>query len=1118
MQNNTIFINSGNLSSRLFFIAKQIFNIFLNKKDLKYRDLINKNLNYLILAEDIKIVKKSVNILDFYFKILAKENKLDINELNLNISSILDLNTDKEVIKLLSNNSKILIIPYSLMYSNFDRYKTFNITKNMQDLDINSLINKLWEIWYVFDNNLSLEYSYRKNWDILSFVNNDSNFIYNISFFGEKIDEINILNSLEWVISKLEECNIFELKNSFKDENNINYKNNKNTCSLVNKVLNFGSLGNRDISSFLNLKVLKDYNIYLLGLDFLCDTDLLLNKLNNTFSFSCIINEDYLDMITQGKAYSSWNNLNIKDNKIKCADTKSIKIINLEIEDLTWNFSTVTLEEWFLDKRFNTINILTKNKKVIKDFLEIKKINNKNIKIYSDIKDTKNKKAEYSKKDKEIFNIKIPSRIESFVCNNIEIFITDLVLSDIFVKKRIKRKISIDLDLLLKLKEDDFVVHLHHWIWQYKWLIKKELSWIIREYLQINYEDNKLFVPIEEIARLTRYVWTNPKLSKLKSKAWLKTLSETDKDIEAIAEELLDIYASRNLKKWFKLKSFKELEDKFKQGFEYKYTKDQESCITWLWEELEKEEPLDALLAWDVWFGKTEVATALSFKTIINKKQVAFIAPLVILALEHYDSIKKRLLDYWIRTAVITRLNTVSEIKDIKRNLKLWNIDIIIWTHRLLSDDIEFRDLWLVIIDEEHRFWVKHKDSIKKYRSSVNILSMSATPIPRSLNMALSWLRKIFMLKTPPIWRQSINTIVSEKNDIIVYNSIKRELDRWWQVLFLHNRILSLDLTKKYIEELFKNYKANKIKITIINWQMNPKELEQNLIDFREWKYNILLSTTVIENWVNFLNANTIIIDNAEQYWLSTLHQLRWRVWRWNTKWYCVVLYNKQKLKADSEKRLTSIANNNHLWAWFEIALHDLEIRWAWELLWIEQSWNKNRVWITLFLKLLEERVEALKSGKKLRIIETKVTLPISTYINDEIFGSVDDKIQFYREIESAENVLELKEIFTNLKDSLNDSLENENILNNLFIIRKTEISLKKYLIDKVKLVSWKYVIEFAIQAKKEDLKNFFEKVDINNKWAIKTLHKIEYNKFDFKNHISFLEFLNKRNIKKVTK
>ena len=797
----------------------------------------------------------------------------------------------------------------------------------------------------------------------------------------------------------------------------------------------------------------KDESFKILeSLDFIRDYEDIIKNLDNFCSFDFIWNKD----------------LNIKDLWVK-----EINIDNLE------EFKNVLIQT-------NT-NIITKNKHIIDNFIN-----------YNNIKNI------------QLFETKI-NNLKSFSSSDKENIICDDIISKIFIKKRIKRKLSQEIDLLLKISIWDYVVHIDHWIWRFNWIIKKELNNIEKEYLEIEYLDNwKLFVPITEVSRVNKYLWVeNPKLTSLNTKEWEKKIKKASEDARLIAEELLEIYSKREIWKSEAFINYEERQKDFKNSFKYTYTEDQENAIDDIFNDLDIEKPSDRLLVWDVWFGKTEVAFNAIFKTFLNKKQSIFISPLVVLAYEHFEKAKERFWEFNLKIEVLTRLESDKKTKEVIKRLENWEIDLVIWTHKLLSNKIIYKSLWLLVVDEEHKFWVKDKEKIKKMKANLNVLSMSATPIPRSLNMALSNLRDISIIKTPPFWRQSINTTIGKYSENIIYEACKKEFERKGQVFFIHNRVMNIEHYKKLLESLFP-----KKKVVITHGRLEWIELERRIIDFKNKKYDILLSTTVIENWIDFSNVNTIIINDAPNFWISQIHQLRWRVWRSDKKWYCYLLYKNDNLNEETIKRLKTIVDYSYLWAWFELAMKDLEIRWWWDILGIRQSGQTSAIWINLFLKMIEEKIEELKSNKEKERgisikmppdIQTKIDLNIDIWIPEEYFSWELDKINYYREIETIESLEEINKIIEDFRETFWKDIPQKT--KNLFNILKLKIYTQSYYIKNIKKVWLYYHIEFYENISLDNLKNFLS-IDKEVIFTVINISKLKANWARFKNDERFMDYM----------
>lgn len=620
--------------------------------------------------------------------------------------------------------------------------------------------------------------------------------------------------------------------------------------------------------------------------------------------------------------------------------------------------------------------------------------------------------------------------------------LADDILGKIFVKNNRTGSLAKNLDLLISLRPGDLVVHRDHGIGRFDSIQEKTLGNSTREYLELHYgEGDKIFVPITEIFRISKYLGDpNIELSRLGGKEWETTLEKTDEELRQIAENILEINAKRSLSTGVAYPSFPDEELAFRKAFKYEHTPNQATAIDEIFADMEKETPMDRLLSGDVGFGKTEVAMNAAYKAVLGGMQVALISPLVVLAMEHYETFIERMRPFGVRVALLTRMNTPKEAESILQKLSHGEIDILIGTHRLLSSDIKWRRLGLLIIDEEHKFGVSHKESIKKLRANIDILSLSATPIPRSLNLALSGLRHISLLSTPPKQKKPIETIIARWSPAIVYNAIVHERARGGQIIVLVNRIRGMESLQKEISLMFTGESEEPPNIVVTHGRMSGDEIESRIHAFKEKKYDILLTTTIIENGVNFLSANTIIIVDPEDFGLASLHQLRGRVGRKSTQGYCYLAYRKAELSDEEKKRLITIASNNHLGAGFEIAMRDMEIRGAGDILGVAQSGNSKAVGLPLYFRMLEEKIAALKNEKRTQIT-CRIDIDISFRIPPSYFLSELDKLNFYREIENIETLEELAII----EDDMKHRLGNEQSFmeaKNLFLLLRARMIL----------------------------------------------------------------------------
>ena len=969
----------------------------------------------------------------------------------LKISNFLDIKFYKliilwDLISLIYNKTWTYIVTkeiFNAKIPNFEYLEKFLLIniKKWDSINLNEIVKKLNNYWYKFNDHWD-EWTFKVVWDIISITDFSWQNNYKISFWWDQVEDIIIIKNN----STTKINNLYIWKND-----NIVFENDSN------------SFNDKLIEKFNKKYILNIFD----SLDFYKYFDELIKNSTNFINFNSISNNSL---------HNKQINLNITDLFLE------------KIEDL---------KNLLIDNNFNKKIIITKNKSTIQNFIEYNNILNI-----------------------EIIETSL-NNLKSFKNEQI-IVICDDNISRIFIKKRIKRSISKKLDLLLQIKPWDYIVHVDHWIWIFKEIVEKILpsTWKVkevkREYIELEYKNNdKLFVPITEVSRINKYIWVeNPKLTPLSTKEWEKKIKKVSEDVEQIAHELLEVYAKRKIQKWFSFESFPLEEVKFINSFDYTYTDDQINIVKEIFADMETDKPMDRLISWDVWFWKTEVAFNSIHKALINNKQAALISPLIVLAYEHYEKAIERFNNFPFNIWVLTRFETPNAIKNTLEKLKTWKIDLIIWTHRLLSEDIQFKDLWLLVIDEEHKFWVKDKEKIKKIKLKncsewtniwIDILSMSATPIPRSLNLALNWIKSISMLTTHPVWRQPIETLVSKFDDDIIFEAWQKEFNRWWQLFFIHNRVETIETMQNYLSKIFKNKK-----IIITHWQLPWDTLEQRILKFKRKEYDILLSTTVIENWIDFPNVNTIFINDSYNFWISQIHQLRWRVWRSDKKWYCYLLYNKDKIKDDAAKRLKTIVNYSHLWSGFELAIKDLEIRWWWDILGIRQSWQSKEIWINLFLEMLENKVDQLKKEIPLSQhfspaeICTSIDLNISAFIPDYFFNSQLDKINFYREIESLETIEDLNNIIEDFKE-INKNIPYETKI--FFDLLKLKIKASNYKIKSIKKAWRHYQIDFYENITIEELKNFL-KLDKEAKFIVISIYKLKSLNNNFANQEKFLQYM----------
>ncbi|MFO0763477.1 MAG: CarD family transcriptional regulator [Candidatus Gracilibacteria bacterium] len=885
-----------------------------------------------------------------------------------------------------------------------------------QEIDILHVSGELVEHGWFYDDTLSRERSYRKLGDTIQ-----------LSLRGMDFDVL----SISWFDSLIESIVLM-----------------KNNVSYVKKSILLPKIPLGDIAETKNMSAIKPKESEIeRGYS---DLKKALDKNN----IQCI--SHHRDFSTTLKYTKDWNeSLHIGRTTSSTADISSLHIESiLSLKNTLENENVVILSKYpaKIEKRLTDIGL-----PIVKGIelppmarVESHRVGGSMAKIYAQL-------------------FQIPSSPTTIT------ILSDDILSPLIIKRRGDREKHANIDLLLQIEDGDYVVHIDHGIGVYEGIEEKTLGNLTREYIRIRYrEGNMLYVPATEVYRISKYVGEeNPTLNNLGSGDWQRTMERTSEDVEKIARELLALYSERKKIQGFAFPEFEHQEANFREAFKYAYTNDQRQAINDVLSDMAKDEPMDRLLSGDVGFGKTEVAMNAIYRSFLAGKQTALISPLVVLAHEHAISLEERLSPFGIKVGLLTRMVTDQAAKRVIAGLKSGDIHVVVGTHRILSESVEYRDLGLLIIDEEHKFGVMDKEKINQLKTNIDILSLSATPIPRSLNMALSGVKKISLLTTPPRERKPIMTEIHPWDHKHIHTLIEREIERNGQVIVLHNRIATLAMVSKEIQDIcvgIKKSSGDPLRITTVHGSMDREELENHIFSFREGKSDVLLSTTVIENGVNFTNANTIIIRDAQDFGLSSLHQLRGRVGRRDREAYCLLTYTKTDLANDAKKRLITLQEHSYLGAGFELALRDLEIRGAGEVLGIKQSGHTRETGIPVFIKMLEEKIVELQTGTKIFNQQTKIELELSILPDESIFSSEGEKIHFYRLAESLGSIEEIEELESEML------YEGEmGGLSNFFKLLKSKIILKDYGVIKLSRIGNHYFFEFPKGTSTEQIRKFLE-------------------------------------------
>ncbi|NTW70754.1 MAG: transcription-repair coupling factor [Eubacteriaceae bacterium] len=648
-------------------------------------------------------------------------------------------------------------------------------------------------------------------------------------------------------------------------------------------------------------------------------------------------------------------------------------------------------------------------------------------------------------------------------------------------KKKERKKAGKKIEAFTQLNVGDYIVHDVHGIGVYLGIEQITIEGIKKDFLNLKYgKGDKLYIPVDQMDSIQVYMGygdKEPKLSRLDSQEWKKAKISAKKSVQEMAQELLDIYAKRISAKGFKFSRDNEWVREFEDKFPYDETEDQLKAIKDLKRDMEQDVPMDRLICGDVGYGKTEVAIRGAFKAVMDSKQVALLVPTTILAQQHYNNFVQRFSDYPIKIEMLSRFRTKKQQDAIIKDIGKKRVDIVIGTHRLLSKDLKFDDLGLLIIDEEQRFGVRHKEKIKALKSNIDVLTLTATPIPRTLHMSLIGARDMSVIDEPPHNRTPVQTYVMEYNDLIIRDAIQREISREGQVYYVFNRVTGIDEVAAKIGKMVPT-----AKIAVAHGQMGETELENVMLDFMDHKYDVLVATSIIESGLDISKANTIVIENADQMGLSQLYQLRGRVGRSDRLSFAYITYKKDKnLTEVAEKRLKAIKDFTDFGSGFKIAMRDLEIRGAGNILGSQQHGHLMSVGYDMFTRLLEEAVKGLMGEEVKEKVSTSIEIKADAYVPPAYISSEKQKYDLYRKISGIDSETEIHEIQEELIDRYGDVPYSLINLMNIAFIKNTasEIGI------------------FSIKEMKDALKIIFDKNNYLSVHEIKELIKTNGIKFN---------------------
>lgn len=1022
--------NLGNLN--MVEEALMIINAFYNNND-----------NLLIIKNNLYNAQKLYNFLKPLLKencfIFQYEESLRINE----ICSSPEMKAQRiEILNdLISKNKKVCICDISsalTLLPNPNNFKnnTIHIKKGIE-YNYRELIKKIISLGYEKNTYIDQPLTFANRGDVIDIFSLNYENPIRLEFFGDEIESIRFFDiNTKKTIKEIEEVTIISATDLIFDENEITViKNKVMNSNCVSKIKddisekiknNFFENNDRNLYGLLDKKyTLKDY---------LEKPKIILSSIEEIESHNKMIYEENISYIQEMSAIDEIIPIYDYCEKIDVL-YKNAMIIKefLDINNpVDSQVNELEIYEGNIEKRIETFKDIYKNYEF---FYSVSKLEAKIL------------KAEYgiTKFIEEEF-------IRGFVANKEKIVVlTSRELFDVKKEKtRFKNKFNNaeQIDDYLKLENGDFIIHKIHGVGKYLGIETKEKNGIHKDYLKIAYKGNDiLYVPLEQFKLVRKFVSKDgyaPKLNKLGGSEWKKTKNKVNENVKKVAEKLVSIYANRENAVGFAYPKDDEYQKEFEEAFPYELTKDQKQAVEEIKKDMESIKPMDRLLCGDVGFGKTEVAFIAAFKAILAGKQVAFLCPTTILSFQHYQTAMKRFENFPVNIKVINRFISSKEINKIKKELKEGKIDFLIGTHKLLGKGVEFKDLGLLIIDEEQRFGVIQKEKIKELKNSIDVLSMSATPIPRTLQMSLVGLRSLSQLNTPPKNRQSVQTYVVKKDSQLIKEVVERELARNGQVFYLFNNVKEIYRLTDKLSKLMPN-----VKIKVAHGQMEKEEIESIMYEFENHEFDMLISTTIIETGIDIPNANTILIENADLFGLSQLYQIKGRVGRSDRLGFAYLMYDPNKqMNEIAVKRLKTLKEFTKLGSGYKIALKDLSIRGAGEMLGAKQAGFIDTVGIDMYIEMLNQAISELKGNpisNDEEELEEKLNIEVDAYIPHNFEEEDYQKITLYQKIEATKNIKELSDL-KEMTSDLYGKLPKEVKL--LFEKRELEILLNDEKID----------------------------------------------------------------------
>ena len=1001
---------------------------------------ITENLKFYSDIEVLYFPHREINYYDFD----AESTEVSVQRMNV-INKILE-------------NKKVIVVTTidAIMEKVLPKksYKDSNININVNDkLDIEKLSEKLVNLGYERSALVEGKGQFALRGGIVDIFDISADNPVRIELFGDEVESIRSFDVLtQRSIQNLQNINIY-MSHEFMTKEYINYMlENSENKNLINK--NFNNIFKETdclLSYFDNPK------IYIVE-----PTRVIAKARNIKFENEEIIKDLIIKKyVKQNEAYSLYsfedieknilNNVNVYIEKINIDRLLNIKRKEIIFSSREVNFFRSMVDPLIKDVTREKITSLL----VFPSHARVEQIYNllleKNIKV-TKIDDVFDERFKYDDSVYITFgNLSSGFYIEEL---NFQVITEETEnISKKTVKKNNYEMINSFEDLVI----GDFVVHENHGIGIYKGLETVKVEGVISEYIKIEFANNSnIFIPIASLDKVKKYIADSdkkPKLSSLSSKEWTNTKNKVKKHVEEVAKEIVMLYAKRESMHGYACEQDNYLQKEFEDTFLYELTEDQEISINEIKKDMEEDKPMDRLLCGDVGYGKTEVALRAAFKAVMNNKQVIYLVPTTVLCMQQYNTFKDRMEKFSVNVEMLSRFRSKKEQNEILKKLVDGKVDVLVSTHRGLSSDVFFKDLGLLIIDEEHRFGAMDKEKIKLIKNTVDVLALTATPIPRTLHMSLVGIRGYSTLNSPPIDRIPVHTFVCEYDDNIIATAIDKELDRNGQVFYISNRVENIEEISIKVKNLCKD-----AKVAFAHGKMTAKEIEDIMFKFINHEIDVLVCTTILESGIDIPNANTIIIENADRLGLAQLYQIRGRVGRTNKLAYAYITYPKQKqISEASTKRLKAIADFTEFGSGFKIALRDLEIRGAGNILGKAQSGHMAMVGYDLYLSMLQKAIEFEKTGKEdIEFKDVKIELPVSSYIPDTYITNVMQKIAIYQKLSDTYDNSKIIDIVDELLDRYGP-IPTE--VNNLIKIVEIRNIARKYNINRITLENSKVAI-----------------------------------------------------------